>query len=138
MDLQKLDKIGTNLQSVAGAVNFSSASTFQDTITMITGNTLFCNNYRAPSNGLHIQFVMFNREFNINRDGRMWMSSSGGQWETQIGDASVGRVWVKDRFGLGALGVTGYVLNCAGQARFTGAVQFLGTDNAISLNNGSF
>ena len=81
---------------------------------------------------------MFNREFNINRDGRMWMSSSGGQWETQIGDANVGRVWVKDRFGLGAVGVTGYVLNCAGQARFTGAVQFLGTDNAISLNNGSF
>ena len=138
MDLQKLDKIDTNLQSIAGAVNSSSASTFQDAITMITGNTLFCNNYRAPSNGLHIQFVMFNRELNINRDGRMWMSSSGGQWETQIGDANVGRVWVKDRFGLGAVGVTGYVLSCAGQARFTGAVQFLGTDSAISLNNGSF
>ena len=107
-------------------------------LTMVTGNTLFCNNYRAPSNGLHIQFVMFNREFNINRDGRMWMSSSGGQWETQIGDANVGRVWVKDRFGLGAVGVSGYVLNCAGQARFTSAVQFVGTDNAISLNNGSF
>ena len=105
---------------------------------MVTGNTLYCNNYRAPSNGLHIQFVMFNREFNINRDGRMWMSSSGGQWETQIGDANVGRVWVKDRFGLGAVGVSGYVLNCAGQARFTSAVQFVGTDNAISLNNGSF
>ena len=105
---------------------------------MVSGNTLFCNNYRAPSNGLHIQFVMFNREFNINRDGRMWMSSSGGQWETQIGDANVGRVWVKDRFGLGAVGVSGYVLNCAGQARFTSAVQFVGTDNAISLNNGSF
>ena len=137
-DLQKLDKLDTNLQSVAGAVNFSSASTFQDTITMITGNTLFCNNYRAPSNGLHIQFVMFNREFNVNRDGRMWMSSSGGQWETQIGDANVGRVWVKDRFGLGAVGVTGYVLNCAGQTRFTDAVQFIGTDKAISLNNGSY
>ena len=81
---------------------------------------------------------MFNRELNINRDGRMWMSSSGGQWETQVGDANVGRVWVKDRFGLGAVGVANYVLNCAGQARFTGAVQFLGTDNAISLNNGSF
>ena len=81
---------------------------------------------------------MFNREFNINRDGRMWMSSSGGQWETQIGDANVGRVWVKDRFGLGAVGVSGYVLNCAGQARFTSAVQFVGTDNAVSLNNGSY
>ena len=80
---------------------------------------------------------MFNREFNINRDGRMWMSSSGGQWETQIGDANVGRVWVKDRFGLGAVGVNGYILNCAGQARFTDAVQFIGTDKAISLNNGS-
>ena len=69
---------------------------------------------------------MLNREFNINRDGRVWMSSSGGQWETQIGDANVGRVWVKDRFGLGAVGVTGYVLNCAGQA------------SAIGFNNGSF
>ena len=131
-DLQKLDKLDLSNQSVSGPV------TFHDSITMVTGNTLFCNNYRAPSNGLHIQFVMFNREFNINRDGRMWMSSSGGQWETQIGDANVGRVWVKDRFGLGAVGVSGYVLNCAGQARFTSAVQFVGTDNAISLNNGSF
>ena len=121
MDLQKLDKINTNLQSVAGAVNFSSASTFQHTFTMIAGNTLFCNKYRAPSIGLHIEFVMFNRGFNINGDGRMWMSSSGGQWETQIGDANVGRVWVKDRFGLGAVGVSGYALNCAGQAGFTGA-----------------
>ena len=68
----------------------------------------------------------------------MWMSSAGGQWETQIGDANVGRVWVKDRFGLGAVGVNGYVLNCAGQARFTGAAQFIGTDSAISLNNGSY
>ena len=131
-DLQKLDKLDLSNQSVSGPV------TFHDSIAMVTGNTLFCNNYRAPSNGLHIQFVMFNREFNINRDGRMWMSSSGGQWETQIGDANVGRVWVKDRFGLGAVGVSGYVLNCAGQARFTSAVQFVGTDNAISLNNGSF
>ena len=131
-ELQKLDKLDLSNQSVSGPV------TFHDSITMVTGNTLFCNNYRAPSNGLHIQFVMFNREFNINRDGRMWMSSSGGQWETQIGDANVGRVWVKDRFGLGAVGVSGYVLNCAGQARFTSAVQFVGTDNAISLNNGSF
>ena len=131
-DLQKLDKLDLSNQSVSGPV------TFHDSITMVTGNTLFCNNYRAPSNGLHIQFVMFNREFNINRDGRMWMSSSGGQWETQLGDANVGRVWVKDRFGLGAVGVSGYVLNCAGQARFTSAVQFVGTDNAISLNNGSF
>ena len=46
-------------------------------------------------------FQMFNREFNINRDGRMWMSSAGGQWETQIGDANVeefglrtGSAWV--------------------------------------------
>ena len=68
----------------------------------------------------------------------MWMSSAGGQWETQIGDANVGRVWVKDRCGLGAVGVNGYVLNCAGQARFTGAVQFIGTDSAISLNTGSY
>ena len=55
----------------------------------------------------------------------MCMSSSGGQWETQIGDATVGRVWVKDRFGLGAVGVNGYIFNCAGQARFTDAVQFV-------------
>ena len=66
-----------------------------------------------------------------------WMSTAGGQWETQIRDANVGRVLVKDRFGLGAVGVSGYALNCAGQARLTGAVQFVGTDNAISLNNGS-
>ena len=131
-DLHKLDKLDLSNQSVSGPV------TFHDSITMVTGNTLFCNNYRAPSNGLHIQFVMFNRECNTNRDGRMWMSSSGGQWETQIGDANVGRVWVKDRFGLGAVGVSGYVLNCAGQARFTSAVQFVGTDNAVSLNNGSY
>ena len=65
----------------------------------------------------------------------MWMSSNNGQWETQIGDANVGRVWVKDRFGLGAVGVNGYVLNCAGQAD---SVQFIGTDKAISLNNGSY
>ena len=68
----------------------------------------------------------------------MWMGSAGGQWETQIGDADVGRVWVKDRFGLGAVGVNGYVLNCAGQARFTDAVQFVGTDESISLNNGLY
>ncbi|MCR9134253.1 MAG: tail fiber domain-containing protein, partial [bacterium] len=55
-----------------------------------------------------------------------------------IGDANVGRVWVKDRFGLGAVGVNGYVLNCAGQARFTDAVQFIGSDKAVSLNNGSY
>ena len=47
-------------------------------------------------------------------------------------------MWVKDRFGLGAVGVNGYVLNCAGQARFTSAVQFIGTNSAISLNNGSY
>ena len=82
-------------------------------------------------------FQMFSRELNINRDGRMWMSSAGGQWQTRIGDANVGRVWVKDRFGLGAVGVNGYVLSCAGQARFTDAVQLIGTDKAVSLNNGS-
>ena len=38
---------------------------------------------------------------------------------------------------LGAVGLNGYVFNCAGQARFTSAVQFIGTDSAISLNNGS-
>ena len=105
---------------------------------MITGNTLFCNKYRAPSNGLHIQLTMSNREFNITRDGQMWMSSAGGQWETIIGYPGVGRVWCPDRFGLGAAGIAGYKLNCAGQARFTDAVQFLGTDKAISLNNGSY
>ena len=30
------------------------------------------------------------------------------------------------------------VLNCAGQARLTDAVQFIGSDKAVSLNNGSF
>ena len=47
-------------------------------------------------------------------------------------------VWVKDRFGFGAVGANGYVVNCAGQARFTGAAQFVGADSAICLNNGSY
>ena len=81
---------------------------------------------------------MFDREFNVNRDGQMWMSSAGGQWETIIGYPGVGRVWCPDRFGLGAAGIAGYKLNCAGQARCTDAVQLIGTDNAISLNNCSF
>ena len=57
---------------------------------------------------------------------------------TQIGDANVGRVWVKDRFGLGAVGANGYALNCAGKSRFTDAVDFIGTDKAVNLNNGSY
>ena len=102
---------------------------------MLTTGSIICNEFKTTPSP---DFQMFNREFNINLDGRMWMSSAGGQWETQIGDANVGRVWVKDRFGLGAVVVSGYVLNCAGQARFTGAAQFIGTDSAKSLNNGSY
>ena len=108
---------------------------------MLTTGSIICNKFSttsSPNVGLQMTFEMFNREFNINGDGRMWMSSSGEQWETQIGDANVGRVWVKDGFGLGAVGVIGYVLNCAGQARFTDAVQFIGTDEARSFNNGSY
>ena len=149
-DLQKLDKIDTNAQSVAGAINFSDNATLHSDLNMLTTGSIICNKFScapspnlglqigAPNLGLQMTFQMFNREFNITRDGRMWMSSSGGVWETQIGDANVGRVWVKDRFGLGAVGVVSYVLNCAGQARFTSAVQFIGTDSAISLNNGSY
>ena len=138
---QKLDKIDTNAQSVAGAINFSDNATLHSNLNMLTTGSIICNKFSttsSPNVGLQMTFQMFNREFNINRDGRMWMSSAGGQWETQIGDANVGRVWVKDRFGLGAVGVNGYVLNCAGQARFTDAVQFIGTDKAISFNNGSY
>ena len=138
---QKLDKIDTNAQSVAGAINFSDNTTLHSNLNMLTTGSIICNKFSttpSPNLGLQMTFQMFNREFNINRDGRMWMSSSGSQWETQIGDANVGRVWVKDRFGLGAVGVNGYVLNCAGQARFTDAVQFMGTDKAISFNNGSY
>ena len=138
---QKLDKIDTNAQSIAGAINFSDNTTLHSNLNMLTTGSIICNKFSttpSPNLGLQMTFQMFNREFNINRDGRMWMSSAGGQWETQIGDANVGRVWVKDRFGLGAVGVNGYVLNCAGQARFTGAVQFIGTNSAISLNNGSY
>ena len=138
---QKLDKIDTNAQSVAGAINFSDNTTLHSNLNMLTTGSIICNKFSttsSPNVGLQMTFQMFNREFNINRDGRMWMSSAGGQWETQIGDANVGRVWVKDRFGLGAVGVNGYVLNCAGQARFTDAVQFIGTDKAISFNNGSY
>ena len=138
---QKLDKIDTNAQSIAGAINFSDNATLHSDLNMLTTGSIICKKFKttpSPDLGLQMTFQMFNREFNINRDGRMWMSSAGGQWETQIGDANVGRVWVKDRFGLGAVGVNGYVLNCAGQARFTGAVQFIGTNSAISLNNGSY
>ena len=138
---QKLDKIDTNVQSVAGAINFSDNTTLQSNLNMLTTGSIICNKFSctpSPNLGLQMTFQMFNREFNINRDGRMWMSSAGGQWETQIGDANVGRVWVKDRFGLGAVGVVGYKLNCAGQARFTEGVQFIGTNSAISLNNGSY
>ena len=138
---QKLDKIGTNAQSVAGAINFSDNTTLHSNLNMLTTGSIICNKFSttsSPNVGLQMTFQMFNREFNINRDGRMWMSSSGGQWETQIGDANVGRVWVKDRFGLGAVGVNGYVLNCAGKSRFTDAVDFIGTDKAVNLNNGSY
>ena len=138
---QKLDKIDTNAQSVAGAINFSDNTTLHSNLNMLTTGSIICNKFSttsSPNVGLQMTFQMFNREFNINRDGRMWMSSAGGQWETQIGDANVGRVWVKDRFGLGSVGINGYVLNCAGQARFTDAVQFMGTDKAISFNNGSY
>ena len=140
-DLQKLEKIDTNAQSVAGAINFSDNATLHSDLNMLTTGSIICNKFSctpSPNLGLQMTFQMFNREFNINRDGIMWMSSSGGVWETQIGDSNVGRVWVKDRFGLGAVGVVNYVLNCAGQARFTSAVQFIGTDSAISLNNGSY
>ena len=124
---QKLDEIDTNAQSVAGAINFSDNTTLHSNSNMLTTGSIICNKLFAPSPklGLQMTFQMFNREFNINRDGRMWMSSAGGQWETQIGDANVGRVWVKDRFGLGAVGVNGYVLNCAGKSRFTDAVEEL-------------
>ena len=140
-DLQKLDKIDTNVQSLTSPINFSDNATLHSDLNMLTTGSIICNKFSctpSPNLGLQMTFQMFNREFNINRDGRMWMSSSGGVWETQIGDANVGRVWVKDRFGLGAVGVVNYVLNCAGQARFTSAVQFIGTDSAISLNNGSY
>ena len=138
---QKLDKIDTNAQSVAGAINFSDSTTLHSNLNMLTTGSIICNKFSttsSPNVGLQMTFQMFNREFNINRDGRMWMSSSGGQWETQIGDANVGRVWVKDRFGLGAVGVNGYVLNCAGKSRFTDAVDFIGTDKAVNRNNGSY
>ena len=139
--LQKLDKIDTNVQSLTSPINFSDNATLHSDLNMLTTGSIICNKFSctpSPNLGLQMTFQMFNREFNINRDGRMWMSSSGGVWETQIGDANVGRVWIKDRFGLGAVGVVNYVLNCAGQARFTSAVQFIGTDSAISLNNGSY
>ena len=125
---QKLDKIDTNAQSVAGAINFSDNATLHRNLNMLTTGSKICNKFSAtpsPNLGLQMTFQMFHREFNINRDGRMWMSSAGGQWETQIRDANVGRVWVKNRFGLGAVGVNGYVLNCAGKSGFTDAVDFL-------------
>ena len=138
---QTLDKIDTNAQSIAGAINFSDNATLHSDLNMLTTGSTICNKFSttpSPNLGLQMTFQMFNREFNINRDGRMWMSSAGGQWETQIGDANVGRVWVKDRFGLGSVGINGYVLNCAGKSRFTDSVDFIGTDKAVNLNNGSY
>ena len=91
---QKLD---TNAQSVAGAINFSDNTTLHSSLNMLTTGSIICDKFSttsSPNVGLQMTFQMFNREFNSNRDGRMWMSSSGGQWETQIGDANVGRVWV--------------------------------------------
>ena len=137
---QKLDKIDTNAQSVAGAINYSDNTTLHSNLHMLTTGSIICNKFSttpSPNLGLQMIFQMFNREFNINRNGRMWMSSAGGQWETQIGDANVGRVWVKDRFGLGAVGVNGYVLNCAGKSRFTDSVDIIGADKTVNLNNGS-
>ena len=137
---QKLNKIDTIAQSVAGAINFSDNTTLHRNLNMLTTGRITCNKFSttpSPNLDLQMTFQMFNRELNINRDGRMWMSSAGGQWETQIGDANVGRVWVKDRFGLGAVGVNGHVLNCAGKSRFTDSVDFIGTDKAVNLNNGS-
>ena len=97
---QKLDKIDTNAQSVACAINFSDNATLHSNLNMLTTGSIIC--------------------------------------KTQIGDANVGRVWVKDRFGLGAVGVNGFALNCAGKSRFTDAVDFIGTDKALNLNNGSY
>ena len=136
-----MDKIDTNAQALAGAINFSDNTTLHSNLSMLTTGSIICNKFSttsSPNVGLQMTFQMFNREFNINRDGRMWMSSNGNQWETQIGDANVGHVWVKDRFGLGAVGVNGYVLNCAGKSRFIDSVDFIGTDKAVNLNNGSY
>ena len=89
---QKLDKIDTDAQSVAGAFNFSDNTTLHSSLSMLTTGSMICNKFSttsSPNIGLQMTFQMVNREFNINRDGRMWMRSSGGQWETQIGDANV-------------------------------------------------
>ena len=77
-DLQKLDKIDTNAQSVAGAINFSDNATLHSDLNMLTTGSIICNKFSctpSPNLGLQMTFQMFNREFNINRDGRMWMSS---------------------------------------------------------------
>ena len=104
--------------STSGETDSGPHRTLHRKFNMLITGSIICNTFKitpSPNLGLQMTFQMFNREFNVNRDGRMWMSSAGGQWETQIGDANVGRVWVKDR--LGAVGVNGYVLSCAGQAK---------------------
>ena len=81
---QKLDKIDTNAQSIAGAINFSDNATLHSNLNMLTTGSIICNKFSttpSPNLGLQMTFQMFNREFSINRDGRMWMSSAGGQWE---------------------------------------------------------
>ena len=86
---QKLDKIDTNAQSIAGAISFSDNTTLHSNLNMLTTGSIICSKFSttsSPNVGLQMTFQMVNRECNINRDGRMWMSSSGGQWETQIGD----------------------------------------------------
>ena len=73
-------------------MNFSDKTTLHSNLKILASGSIICNKFSAtpsPNIGLQMTFQMFHREFNINRDDRMRMSSSGGQWETQIGDAMV-------------------------------------------------
>ena len=60
-DLQKLDKIDTNAQSVAGAINFSDNATLHSDLNMLTTGSIICNKFSCtPSPNLGLQMTISN------------------------------------------------------------------------------
>ena len=56
---QKLDKIDTNAQSVAGAINFSDNTTLHSNLNMLTTGSIICNKFSttsSPNVGLQMTF----------------------------------------------------------------------------------
>ena len=56
---QKLDKIDTNTQSVAGAINFSDNTTLHSNLNVLTTGSIICNKFNttpSPNLGLQMTF----------------------------------------------------------------------------------